>query len=256
MCHTKLNQSFQKLRIEWISLYLLPVTQLVGLYGPGFFFFFLLLEDNLFWQNDDERMSSVVKKKDYKVGNFFSLPINILQCKWGRKEAKLHNHRMGHGGMLCQLWEATSSKICLAIDRTFLCDFFLFLCLPWEVMQWRGSSPQGHLALWSLKNFVKLAPKLPPDVTPQYRHMCKWYARAAVHQYVHEDMCWRRIMLVSRLILPFSYWVSHHGTAPAMWQSGCLYAVGTPPRGTSTWLQGYLWLDETRPLGKTWPFGR
>ncbi|KAE9459099.1 hypothetical protein C3L33_08993, partial [Rhododendron williamsianum] len=50
------------------------------------------------------------------------------------------------------------------------------------------------------------------------------------------------------LILPFSYLVSHHGTAPAMWQSGCLYAIGTPPRGTSTWLQGYLWLDETWPL--------
>lgn len=184
-------------------------------------------------------MSSVVKKKDYKDGNFFSLPINILQCKWGRAVSTMGSNLL---------------KNLFGNRQDLLCDFFPFLCLPWEVMQWRGSSPQGHLALWSIKNFVKLAPKLPPDVTPQYRHMCKWYARAAVHQYVHEDMCWWRIMLVSRLILPFSYLVSHHGTAPAMWQSGCLYAIGTPPRGTSTWLQGYLWLDETWPLGKTWLF--
>lgn len=45
----------------------------------------------------------------------------------------------------------------------FLYNFLAFLCSPWEVIQWRGLSPRVHLTLRSVKNFVKLTPKLPPE---------------------------------------------------------------------------------------------
>lgn len=113
MRHTMLNQSFQKLGIEWISLYLLPVTQLVGLYGPVFL---LLLEDNLCFDKMMVKECQVwSRKKITRTGIFFLSPSISFNA---------------NGEGLCQLWEATSSKICLAIDRTFFVTFFhFFVCL-------------------------------------------------------------------------------------------------------------------------------